>query len=232
MDADDLILVDGEGFQRRHGLLAQHLGRLDCLAGVRRHGRVFPFDIRHRPAELCLPPVAVGLYPPYRLFMAVDTLPAQIQQRARSLDGLQRALLQALHSLAQRLPALIEFPLPFIDLLLALVQRGLPPVSLPFPLISHALALVSFAFALVRYALALFCRALALIGRLLALIRRALALSHGLTLSRPPIPRLGGCLPVCHTPRMHRFSPGSPLPVEVLGTMTETRPALASCHSR
>src|SRR5215471_6642182 len=183
MDADDLILVDGEGFQRRHGLLAQHLGPLDCLAGVRRHGRVFPFDIRHRPAELCLPPVAVGLYPPYRLFMAVDTLPAQIQQRARSLDGLQRALLQALHSLAQRLPALIEFPLP-------------------------------------------------LIGRLLALIRRALALSHGLTLSRPPIPRLGGCLPVCHTPRMHRFSPGSPLPVEVLGTMTETRPALASCHSR
>jgi hypothetical protein len=130
---------------------------------------------------------------------------------------------------------LIEFPLPFIDLLLAQVQRGLPPVSLPFPLVSRALplvsralplvsqglALVSFAFALIRYALALFCRAL-------ALIRRALAPSDGLTLNWRSIPRPGGCLPSCHTLRMHRYSPDSSLRVEVLGTMTDGSPELCA----
>src|SRR5215813_3206305 len=143
MDASDLILVGGEGFHRRHGLLAQHLGPVDGRAGVRRHGRVFPFDFRHRPAELGLPPLAVRLRPLYRLLMPVDTLPAQSQQLTRPLDGLQRALLQALHGLAQRPPVLIEFPFAFIDLPLALVQRGLPPVSLPFPLVSPALPLVA-----------------------------------------------------------------------------------------
>jgi len=109
--------------------------------------------------------------------MPVDTLPAQSQQRTRPLDGLQRALLQALHGLAQRPPVLIEFPFTFIDLLLALVQRGLPPVSLPFPLISvalppvrHGLALVGFALALIRHVLALFRRTLALIRCPLAFI--------------------------------------------------------------
>src|SRR5262245_23988481 len=183
MDAGDFILVDGEGFQCRRGLFAQHLGPLDCLAGVRRHGRVFPVHFRHRPTELRLPSLAVRLRPPHRRLMAADTLPAQGQQRARPLDGLQRTPLQGLHGLAQRPPMLIEFPLPFIDLLLALVQRGLPPVSLPFPLVSVAFPLVSqgfplvsSAFALSRYALALFCRALALIRCPLALIRRPLAL--------------------------------------------------------
>jgi len=57
MEAGDFILVGGQGLHRRQGLLAQHPGLLDYLAGVTQHSRVLPFGFRHRPAQ-------PGLLPP------------------------------------------------------------------------------------------------------------------------------------------------------------------------
>src|SRR5215471_9625667 len=232
MDARHLFLVGGEGFHHCPGPRAQGLGPLDCLAGVRQHGRLFPFGFRRRPVDVGLVPFAARLSPHHRGLLAVETLPAQGQQGTRPLDGLQRALLQGFHRLAQRPPALIELVLAFIDLPLALGQLGLTPVRRPLPLVRLALPLVcegvtlaSSAFALVSFAFALPGQSVTLVGHEFALVRRALALSMGLTLSmnltlsmgltlsmsltlsRRFILRLDSRLLAFHAPRMHRSGP-------------------------
>ena len=205
MHAGDLVLIGSEGFHRRLGPLAQRLGPLDGLAGVRQRGRLFPFTFRRRPVDVGLVPVAARLHPHHRVLPAVETLPAQRQQGTRPLDGLQRALLQGLHRLAQRPPALIELVLVLIDLSLALGQLGLTPVRRPLPLIRPALPLIcqgltlicqgltltSFALPLISFAFAPLSQPVALIRRAFALIRRALLLSMRLTLTRRRIPRPG-----------------------------------------
>src|SRR5215813_15180597 len=214
MHAGDLVLVGGEGFHHCPGPLVQGPGPLDCLAWVGQGGCPFPFAFRRRPVDLRLVALTVRLHPHHRGLLAVEPLPAECQQGTRPLDGLQRALLQGLHRLAQRPPALIELPLVLIDLPLALVQRGLTPVRRPLPLIClvlplvrESLTLASFAFALVSFALAVPSQLVPRVGRLFALVRRALALMMGLMLSRHPILRLDGRLLAFHAPRMHRSGP-------------------------
>ena len=183
MEAGDFVLVGGEGFYRRHSLLMQDSGPLDCLPGVTHHAPALSLAVRKLPAEFLLLPLLARLRPAYRRFTAAETLRAQSQQLTRPLDGLQRALLKARHNLAQRPPALIQFPFAFIDLALTLAERRLPPVSLPLPHVGLTFPLVSPVLPLISQCLAFVGSALALIRRALALIRRAFARTHRLTLS-------------------------------------------------
>jgi hypothetical protein len=154
MEAGDFILVGGEGLHRCHGLFVQNPGLLDCLPRVAECARALSLASLERSAELGLSPLLARPRPIQRRFTALDTFRAHSQQGTRPLDGLQRALLQTRHNLAQRSPALIQFPFAFIDIPLTLVERS-------FPLVSQCLALIRGA---------------------LALIRRVIVLSHSFTL--------------------------------------------------
>lgn len=54
MDPGDFFLGCGEGFDCGDGLLAQHLGPLDRLAGIRGPGGQAPFGFRSGPVEVGL----------------------------------------------------------------------------------------------------------------------------------------------------------------------------------
>ena len=183
MDAGYFFLGPGEGFDRRKGLLAQLLGALDWLAGVRQPARQAPFAFRRGPVDLgLLPPAArFGALDPG--FLAVEALRAHGQQRPRPLDGLQRALFQGLDGRTKRPPSRIEIPLPFVGLVLALADHGFTPVGFPLPFVGLALAVVSQGLAFVGLALAFVGQSRGFVGLELAFVGRKLALvSQGLAL--------------------------------------------------
>jgi hypothetical protein len=125
-------------------------------------------------------PLAARFGPPDRRFLAVEALRTKSQQRTRPLDGLQRALLQGLHGRAERSPALIEIPLPFVGLLLALAEHGFTPVGFALALAGRTLALVSQGLALVSRTLTLVSQAVTFVGLELAFVGRTLpVVSHG-----------------------------------------------------
>ena len=162
------------------------LARPWTVRSVTRKGLVLnqaPFGFRGGPVDLGLLPLAARFGPLDRGFLAVEALRAKSQQCTRPLDGLQCALLQGLDGRAERSPALIETPLPFVGLALTLAEHGFTPVGLALAPVGLALALVSQGLAFVGCMLALVSQAVAFVGLELAFVGRALALvSQGLAL--------------------------------------------------
>jgi hypothetical protein len=183
MQAGDLLLAGGEGFDRHQGLLAQFSGPFDRLGRVGQPCCQASFGLSGGPVDLCLLALAACLLPPHHFFLAVNSVAAAGQQGTGSLDGRQRALLQVFDGHAQLLAPLIQFTLPIVEFALALIQLGFPLISCPFPLVGLPLPRIGPGFTLVGSALPLLGQLLPRVGPELALIGRTLPGSLGLQLS-------------------------------------------------
>lgn len=164
----------------------------------------FPLASRGGPVDLRLVPVCAGVGALERRLIAVETVLAALQYRARACDRLipmpeldLRADTQPLRQLVQLLFALVSMALTLVGLALTLVGDGLTLTGQALALVGDGLALVGLTLTLVGLTLTLVESAFTLVSQSFTLVGQSLTLASRGRLPLVVFSRAG------HTSSMH-----------------------------